>query len=70
MRMLPVLGAQVTNTRFALDAELIVSVPIEQESSFLHQITELTRDGALIESTGDGYIREIAVFKVASEQTE
>jgi uncharacterized YigZ family protein len=70
MRMLPALGAQVTNTRFALDAELIVSVPIEQESSFLYQITELTRDGALIESTGDGYIREIAVFNIASEQNE
>lgn len=70
VRILSALGAQVTKTRFAMDVELSVSVPIEQESVFQYQITELTRDGALIESTGDGYIREIGVFKAASEQTE
>lgn len=62
MRMLPMLGAQVTESCFAMDAELLVSVPNEQVQAFQHQITELTRGGALIEPAGEGYIRTAAAF--------
>lgn len=56
-RLLPQIGAQITEAHFAMDAEIRVSVPTGQEAAFLYQLTELTRGGALIEPAGEGYIR-------------
>ena len=55
-RLLPQIGAQITESRFAMDAEISVSVPTGQEDAFIHQMTELTRGSALIEKDGAGFI--------------
>lgn len=58
LRLLPRLGARITETRFGLDAEAAVSVPTAQEAAFIHQVTELSRGGALLETEGTGYLAE------------